>query len=140
MTDIEKQITDAVLHRALDPKQIRRLPPEESARIVQTAQQNFVEGRPRAWWLSLKIPSNSIDYADAEGFRHIGEHWRSDNTSCWFIPETEEQDLAVYETNIQVLPSILEECSFFEYYILSKDFKFLLIENDHNQVITAQIQ
>jgi hypothetical protein len=138
MMDIEKQIEDAIIRLSLDQNQIRRLPSEEASHIVQVAQRTFVEGQPRTWWLSLKVPHTAVEYTDASGFRHIPEHWRLNDVTCWFIPETEEQVPPVYETNIQVLPRILEECSFFEYYVLSKDFSFLLIETDHNQIISAK--
>src|SRR5262245_58422704 len=138
MTGIEKQITDVINELSLEPTQIRRLHPEEGAQIIQAAHHKFVEGRPRSWWLSLKVPYTAIEYAYASGFRHLAEHWQSKDINCWFIPETEEAELPVYETTIDVLPRLLEECSFFEYYVLNKDCSLLIIESDHNQVITAQ--
>lgn len=35
------------------------------------------------------------------------------------------------------MAELLRESPFFEYYILSKDYLQLLIENDHNQVLVV---
>lgn len=35
---------------------LRRKEPEEGRQIVEKAKADFVDGDPRAWWLSLKLP------------------------------------------------------------------------------------
>jgi hypothetical protein len=138
MTDIEKQIADAIRQLGLSEQQIRRLPPEAASEVVQKAQQLYITGEPRSWWLSLKVPHTAFDYPDGSGCKHLNEHWLNKTPICWFIPETEKPNLPVYEAEIIILPELLSECGFFEYYLLSKDWLFLLVETDHNQIITAQ--
>lgn len=137
MTEIEKQIEAAIRQLGLSDQEIKRLPPSRAMGIVEHARQKLVNGQPRAWWLSLREPCTVIDYPDASGCKHLTEHWFHPDPFCWFIPETEKTDLPVYEAEVAILPRLLSECSFFEYYLVSKDYSFLLIENDHNQIIAS---
>lgn len=52
---------------------------------------------------------------------------------CWLIPETEESLFPVFDAKPDDIARIIENCPFYEYYVLSKNYDWLVIESDHNQ-------
>lgn len=120
-------------------ERLRELAPEEARQVVATAKELFVRGDPRSWWLSLKIPAQAIEYPNATGYLHLGDHLTGTGQRFWFVPELETAELPVFDAELDAVANLLRESPFFEYYILTKDYRQLLIENDHNQVLLARL-
>lgn len=132
--DIRQLIHDLSL-----TEQLRELPATEAHHVVGMAKGLFVQGNPRAWWLSLKVPAQSLQYPDATGYLHLSDHLAGAGQRFWFIPELETDELPVFDAELNAVTELLRESPFFEYYVLSKDYRRLLIENDHNQVLLAHL-
>ena len=118
-------------------EQLRELASEEAHQVLATAKELFVHGNPRSWWLNLKIPAQAVQYPNATGYLHLADHLSGVGERFWFIPELETNDLPVFDAELSAVAELLRESPFFEYYVLSKDYRQLLIENDHNQVLLA---
>ena len=41
----------------------------------------------------------------------------------------------VFDVQIAVLTSILKECSFFEYYLVDPEFRWIIADTDHNEIL-----
>ena len=89
------------------------MPPGEAKRIVETARARFVRGSPRAWWLDLAVDCAQYDSTTTT----LPQVLPVAAGKVWFIPETEQADLPVYELNVDDLMSVIAECPYFEYYI-----------------------
>jgi|SRR5882724_10936472 len=89
--------------------------------------------------MTLKYPSEYYDYSDGFGFEDIQRHVPSGEEKCWFIPETEEEQLPVFDVEVKSIGLILGECGYFEYYLVGKNYNWLIVENDHNQVIVSTV-
>lgn len=132
--DIRQLIDDLSL-----TEQMRELSAAEARDVLDTAKGLFVRGNPRAWWLSLKVPAQALQYPDATGYLHLSDHLAGAGQRFWFIPELEIEELPVFDAELDAVTKLLRESSFFEYYILSKDYRQLLVENDHNQILLAHL-
>lgn len=55
----------------------------------------------------------------------------------WFIPETEEECMPVYELSPSEIQMLRENCPPFEYYVIPKTMKWIMIENDHDEFILS---
>lgn len=135
---VEVEIEQAIETLSLDQQAIVRIEPEQAEQIIQAAKARFVEGNPRTWWLSLRVPYRVAEQEASSGTPSLMKHWGIDEPFCWLVPETEDGSYPVYQTTIPIVERILSQCSFFEYYLLNKSLDLLLIENDHNQIIVAQ--
>jgi hypothetical protein len=137
-------VTDEIVRVANDLKlsqhDFRQCDPELARRVVGAVKETFVTGNPRSWWLSLKHSFESFDYPAAQGFSRITQHLPKGVKTCWFIPETEEDDLPIFDIAAHRIVEILSQCSLFEYYLVGKGYDWILIENDHNQIIFACVQ
>jgi len=117
---------------------VHKLPMAAAVSVVAKAMGTFVSGNPRSWWLSLKVPYQAHSMPDEGGYLHLEEFVPEGDKSCWFVPETEESIPTVYEAEVTAVRDILSECSIFEYYLIGKTFSWLIVENDHNQLIFAK--
>jgi hypothetical protein len=137
--EIEKQLDQAVKHLSLSTSAFRKCDPEHAKLVVQKAQKTFVIDNPRSWWMSLKYPFESFNYSEGFGFEDLARHVPSGEETCWFIPETEENYPPVFDAEVTCISSVLAQCFAFEYYLVGKSFKWLIVENDHNQVIVCRV-
>lgn len=135
---VDAEIEQAIKTLKLGQESISRLDAQQAERIIQKAKARFVEGNPRSWWLSLRVPCRIVGQDASSGAPSLMRHWASAESFCWFVPEVEDGSYPVYETTVPIVERILSECSFFEYYLLNRPLDRLLIENDHNQVVIAQ--
>jgi hypothetical protein len=123
------------LVRRLAASTIRLCAQTEAEQVVGTAHERFVIGSPRTWWLSLKNKPSVYHYPKGDGFQHLREHAPADAEQCWLILETEEDTKPVAEIDILLAPAILGEMPNIEYYLVDKAFRWLIIENDHNELL-----
>ena len=135
----EQQFTDAISQLGLPIDVFVRLEVELEQQVLDKAKATFVENEPRSWWLSLKVPFISFDYSDGSGLDNILKHIPPGDQRCWFIPETEQKTLPVYDADVRFIGSILRQCQVFEYYLVGKDFSWLIVENDHNQILLCLV-
>jgi len=63
----------------------------------------------------------------------VGEILPTRDNRYWFIPETEENELKVFDLTFSEIDRLLQECPFFEFYIVDKEYRWLIAESDHNQ-------
>lgn len=134
---VDAEIEQAISRLSLPGDKVRRCGNEEARSVQQRAMDVFVHGNPRSWWLALKHPFRSFPYHDADGFQFLDRHIPRGNDRCWFIAENEEDLRPVYDAQVGSIKEILRECPFFEYYLVGKNFDWLIIENDHNEVIVV---
>jgi len=133
MWTVEGEIQNALDVLKLSSASFKRLDASAAQQIVDKAKAKYVVGNPRAWWLSLKEPYKSYEY---DLFTNdLSEYIPNQETECYWIPESEEEHLSVYDTQISAVRQILEQTPFFEYYVLGKNLDWLLIENDHSELI-----
>jgi hypothetical protein len=139
MWTVDSEIEVALNKLCLPEEELRRCSKEESLRVQEEAKRRFVENNPRAWWLALKQPFKEFPYHDANAYQYLNEYIPSGEDKFWFIPENEQEILPVFEATLKGVKSLLEECCFFEYYLVGKSFDWLIAENDHNELIISQI-
>ena len=139
MAFINDQLDDSLLELQLPLEEMHELPNGEARQIYEVARAIFVKGDPRVWWLSLRQPHRSVDTDDSAEFRFLRDNWPVGETSCYFVPENEEATPRVFEASLNGLIKILGNTNgFFEYNLVGKDFRWLMIETDHNQLIISE--
>jgi hypothetical protein len=92
------------------------LPTPEARQIVAKAKAAFVSGNPRAWWMSLQAEPNILS---SKG-RTVGQVLPACGRTHWFIPETESNDLPVFDLSCSEIEAVLEVCPCFEYYVIDR--------------------
>jgi hypothetical protein len=107
----------------------KSIPTSEANRIVRNARKKFVNGNPRAWWMSLKAEPTTYCSETTK----LKEILPPQNAGYWFVPEMETDELPVFELSSGEIQTVLNESPYFEYYILPKDYAWLIAESDHNQ-------
>ena len=126
VTEIEEWI-----HAAIETYKLAAIRVDEAGArlIVETARGKFVQGRPRAWWMSL---DGVVKRLPSEGVGLLALLPEPGN-EVYFIPETESRSLPVYSAVAKDVAFIIDECPFFEYYVVDSQFRWLIAESDHNE-------
>lgn len=132
MWTVESELDEAFSVLKLPESDIKKCSLAESTEIQHKAMCNYVEGNPRSWWMGLTQQYVAYDYDFPS--EHILEHIPSDTDRVWWIPETEKKILDVYDTTPEVIVALMELTASFEYYVLAKDFSWLVIETDHGEL------
>ncbi|MFJ2331797.1 DUF6756 family protein [Pseudomonas helleri] len=56
----------------------------------------------------------------------------------WLIVDEDNDEKFVFSLPLSKIKKITEECRYFEYYIVDKNLKWLLAENDHGDLIFSE--
>lgn len=137
MDFVTAEIERAIEKLGLPPEAMRRLPTVESEAVYFAALRHFVSSGDRVWWWEdFKEPAVSLVYEAGDAWRHLGDLVPDRNESVWFIAEDDHlPHYPVFETTPKVASSVLGECYAFEYYLIPKNFGWLVCENHHNVLL-----
>lgn len=128
MHEIEKWIEDSARQQDI---QIKKLPEDQAKSVQREAMSRYVTiDNPRVWWLNLAKPIDEYYDRNTTSLSHV---LPVTTGPCWLIPETNAQELPVYELAASDVERLIDDCFGFEYNIVAKDFSWLVIETDHDQ-------
>jgi hypothetical protein len=129
-SEIQRWVETAIRRLNIDARPVDA---STARAIISAAKAKFVAGNPRAWWMNLKIPSKRYSLA------HYGldEVIPTNERNYWFIPETEDEYAPVFDLDLSAIKAILLECPLFEYYVLHKEYRWLVAESDHNELYVS---
>jgi hypothetical protein len=115
---------------------VKRLPRAEVEDVNRQVLARFADGNRLRWWWEAFTESQSAVFDDGLGYQRISMLVPDAGERCWFIVESQaSSSYPVYEASPEEIASILGECFFFEYYIVPKDYSWLVCENHHGVVI-----
>jgi len=115
---------------------VKLLPLDQSICIQNSLKAKFVCGEPRAWWMSLSHEARTIQTYNPA---NLANHLPSAVERCWFLAETEEETIPVYEIVTSDLSALISDCPFFEYYLAPFDEQWLVMESDHNLLYVVEM-
>jgi|GEM_PF-3414449 len=119
----------------------KKIDNDEAKAIIQTAETTFIIGNPRVWWLGLNENLFYIESHDAINEYEIVSLLLQEKF-FYFVPELDEEAtgaLPIYLTNYYSLRLLLDNLPYFEYYIFDNTFTWIMIENDHDELIIGKM-
>ena len=136
METVIDEISTAVKTLRLPSEAMKQLPFTESERIYFSALEHFVRsGDRRWWWEDFREPGISAMFKAGDGWQHMPELAPNPDELVWFIAEEDQlPHYPVFETTPRVASKIIGECYGFEFYLIAKNFEWLLCETHHNRV------
>jgi hypothetical protein len=125
MTEIERWINEAAVNLKV---QLNRLPKETAVEFVKSVRARFVRGNPRVWWLDWALPCVQYDASKAT----LSELMPKNAGIVFLVPELDDgSELPVYKVPASEVEGLLNECPFFEYYVVEQGQHWLVTETDH---------
>ena len=134
--EIVTEISNALTLLRIPTEDFYLLNDEEGLLVFTACLKHFVKnGDRRWWWEGFRMPSfkfKAFDYPPD----HISEILPTES-SVWLIVEDDREEYyPVYNVGaVSDISRVLNECFMFEYYIISKDFQWLLCETHHKHLI-----
>jgi len=137
MTDTDFTLPEELL-KAFEDQGISYKEPTRKIEILSEIQAKFIIGNPRAWWISLSTAPTVRTFHDNTGHLHLCKLAPDHSGDIWFIIDEDNEEKLIFSAPLNKIPSVLENCRFFEYYIVDKDLKWIIAENDHGDLLLSQ--
>ena len=136
MGEVKKEIENAVQVLGLSFEDIKLLDHESGKKVYFDCLKHFVNsGDRRWWWEDFKLYSFTVGDYD-KPFDYLREFIPDLNSKVWLMVEDDNEEYyPIYDCNPDIIPSLIRECYGFEYYVISKDKKWLICENHHSTLI-----
>ena len=136
MGEVKEEVNNAIDTLGLKDTDILLLEDKEGRELYFDLLKTFVKsGDRRWWWEDFKHESSSIDHFE-HPLIHLENFIPDLDNHVWFMVEDDQEDYyPIYDCSPKVIGNILNECFGFEYYIISKDKKWLICENHHSRLI-----
>lgn len=113
-------------------KQVSELIGDNKNSILKDIKEKFIVDNPRVWWLSFKKKPQNYVFEDEFQYKRIVNFFNKKEV-CYFV--TELDDLHVFKASIENIINMINECSFFEYYVINLSLTSLLCETDHGDLL-----
>lgn len=114
----------------LDKKEVQEIYDKINSRFIK-------EEKKIWWWESLSIPSTSIEYGEHDGLSLIREIIKNNLKVLIFITDDEAPPWPAFEGKLEDILEIIKSQRFFEYFLTSKDCKWLIFDTHHNSLIVT---
>lgn len=138
MENIDADDFKAELCTALKKCGLNEEQPSNRKALLERIQETFVAGNPRAWWLSFKKKPTVLHCADDSGYLRLAELAPPTTKNVWFVVDESNEEKFVFDVPINAVSEIIRECRYFEYYVISPDFSWLMAENDHGDLLFVE--
>ncbi|PHN02585.1 DUF6756 family protein [Flavilitoribacter nigricans] len=136
MGQVKQEISNAIQTLSLTQGDIELLNDKLGLEVYNKCLNRFVKSGDRRWWWE-DFKSTSFSVADLEKlFEHLERYIPDLENHVWLMVEDDDEDFyPIYNCNPKKIGKLISECFGFEYYIISKDLKWLLCENHHSRLI-----
>ena len=136
---IKGEISEAVRRLQVPNSEFSEIPESEARRLFAAFLARFTGGADvRWWWEMFSGPSSTWSPADGRGFERLTQIVPDPDELLWFVAEDDQLEFyPVYEASARVAQKIIGGCYGFEYYLISKDLKWLVCENHHDRLIAV---
>jgi hypothetical protein len=110
--------------------------------IIEQFEQNFIKlphhsSQIRWYWEYLK-DGYSVDFESYNAYKYLHKLINNQEKVYFMVEDLGERNkFWIYESYIKVIQKVLEETQSYEYYIVSKKYKWFLCENHHGFLIGA---
>jgi hypothetical protein len=134
-SELDQMLDEAIRVASTHGQPARRCDPDESAAVVQAAKAKFVKGpRKHWWWEVFSVPPRRI--GREQGVPYFQEYVAPE-TACWLILDDnrgDDDDLRVIDTTASGAERVLSELYALEFYLVDKQYEWLLAENHHGMI------
>lgn len=135
MYDLEEEIISALYTIGIPLNEFVILPEHSAYEVVEKVKKRFVEKGTNMWWTALKSVAFVLDCSDESAPHIIHQYIPEHDEFIFLIPSVTGVYTPVFQIKKNWIPLLLLECSFFEYYLVSMLYDWLIVETHHGQLI-----
>ncbi|BCQ27632.1 hypothetical protein NK8_58210 (plasmid) [Caballeronia sp. NK8] len=135
-SELKKEVKEAISQFNLSAYELK-----DSQEILSKISNMYVDGDPRAWWLSLKHVALRRCYENNKGYLDVPDivkGLKGGKERLIFIVDDDNRALHVYSIELSEFIQIIESCRYFEYYLTASSYSWLIAENDHGDILVCE--
>lgn len=112
----------------------RLLDTEENLSTFNKLENQFVNKKGlRWWWEDFKLPFQIIEEVE-KPWENINSFVPSTCKKVLLMIEDDSEFYPIFHCTPNLIPEVLNECYWFEYYIIDEEHQWLICENHHNAI------
>jgi hypothetical protein len=117
-------------------ERVRSVDEPEQSDVLRRVTDAFLK-RPDVlfWWSHLKEPSES--WPTEHGYKHLPQLAPDPEGDCWLVTGLEDNDKGVFQCTPALASAIIGECPGFEYALVDRALRWMVIENHHDVLIAV---
>jgi len=117
---------------------VRELDEAEARGVVEEVGRRFIRGTKKLWWWeNLSVDSCALIYGDSDGLAMVSE-LLDDDESIWIVATDDEcGPWPVWEGRASDIVEMLGNLRFFEYFILSREYQWIVFDTHHNTLVVV---
>lgn len=85
--------------------------------------------------MSFKKKPIVLHCADDSGYLRLAQLAPPVTKNVWLVVDESNEGKFVLDVPIHAVSEIIRECRYFEYYVVSPDFLWVMAENDHGDLL-----
>lgn len=119
---------------------IMQLTNEEAELVKEQIVERYVQDPKKLWfWESLKGPVTRVTYGDEDGLELISRVIQGNPILYITLTDDEFPPWPVLKGNKNDILGLISELRFFEYFITTPSFEWVIFDNHHNQLMGVNI-
>lgn len=134
---VRDEIVAALESLGAKPSDFRELSSVAAAQVRAKIEGTFVNARASGWWWEhFRLPTAIARFDDQKAFTRICEVVAKPDEPVWFVAEESRLRCnPVFAATPRLIMDVIGECNGFEYYLVAKDYSWLLCETHHDAMI-----
>jgi hypothetical protein len=141
---MDEELLNQIRESAQEKKHTRKLDSTTAnAALALIEASHIVNPKKTWWWESLRLPSRSIEYGDADVFPLIAKLIGRNEVVRLVVTDDESPPWPVYEGPLDEILSVIAGQRFFEYFLVPAKYQtagWIIFDTHHNRlVVTGEI-
>ena len=114
------------------------LPEESRARELQKISDIYVtDSTSRWWWKHLSQKSKQISYDENDDFSTLLSLVNTQDGCFLVVTDDELPPWPIYSGDIGSIAKVLRECRYFEYFLVSENYEWIVFDTHMNELIVS---
>jgi hypothetical protein len=135
MHSLRHEIAQAQANLKLPDAQFHELPKDYVVPVYRHAEAQFAKQLPSWWWMRLRCRGYAMSVRPDTPEIKLSDFINVPGP-VYLMIDADDGKL-VYEGTVLGIEQIISECSYFEYYVVAKNFKWLMCETHHGEFIAV---
>lgn len=119
---------------------VKRLLPAEESTLIDRIARDFIQNPSMIrWWASLRFKSVRFPYGHGSPWDELQRVLADWKTATLVVTDDEAPPWPAYRGSCSAIVEVLQNCRFFEYFLVAPDVSMVVFDTHMNDLITTRL-